>query len=201
MTGGILRRLANLIPVWLGVSALAFALGTLAPGDPAEMLLHRLTGEPPTEEAVLQMRHQLGLDAPLPLRYLRWLAAALRGDLGISLRSGSPVVRDLFDRFPATLELSLAALLLGACLALPLGTEAARRRGSPLDHGARLFAIGAASMPSFFSGYVFILIFAVGLGALPVAGRGGLSHLILPAITLSLGFAAGLTRLTRAALL
>ena len=199
--GGILRRFANLIPVWLGVSALAFALGTLAPGDPAEMLLQRRTGEPPTQQAVVLMRHQLGLDAAMPVRYLRWLGAALRGDLGTSLRSGSPVIEDLSGRFPATLELSLAALLLGACIALPLGIGAARRRGSIIDHGARLFAIAGASVPSFLSGYVLILIFAVGLQALPVAGRGGVLHLILPSITLALGFAAALTRLTRAALL
>lgn len=201
MTGGILRRFANLLPVWLGISALAFALGTLAPGDPAEMLLQRRTGEPPTQQAVAQMRHQLGLDAPLPVRYLHWLGAALRGDLGTSLRSGSPVSSDLADRFPATLELSLAALLLGACIALPLGICAARWRNSILGHGARVFAIVGASLPSFFSGYVLILIFAVGLRVLPVAGRGGPAHLVLPAITLALGFAAALTRLTRAALL
>lgn len=201
MTRGILRRVANLFPVWLGVSALAFALGSLAPGDPAEMLLQRRTGEPPTQQAVLRMRHDLGLDAPLPVRYGRWLGAALRGDLGTSLRSGSAVLSDLSGRFPATLELALAALLLGSCLALPLGIGAARRRGSVLDHATRLFAIAGASLPTFFSGYVLILVFAVGLRALPVAGRGGVAHLVLPAITLALGFAAALARLTRAALL
>ena len=201
MTGGILRRLANLLPVWLGVSALAFAVGTLAPGDPAEMLLQRRTGEPPTQQAVQEMRRELGLDAPVATRYTRWLGAALRGDLGTSLRSGSPVLEDLSDRFPATLELSLAALLLGVAIALPLGIGAARRRGSPLDHCARLFAIAGASLPSFFTGYLLILLFAVGLHALPVAGRGGVLHLVLPAVTLALGFAAALTRLTRAALL
>lgn len=201
MTGGILRRFAHLVPVWLGVSALAFALGTLAPGDPAEALLQRRTGEPPTQEAVLRMRHDLGLDEALPVRYLGWVGAAVRGDLGTSLRSGSPVANDLAGRFPATLQLSLVALLLAAAVALPLGIGAARWRGSMLDHGARIFSIVASSLPSFFSGYVLILIFAVGLHALPVAGRGGLAHLILPAVTLALGFAASLTRLTRAALL
>lgn len=165
------------------------------------MLLLRRSGEPPTLEAVARMRHQLGLDAPLPVRYARWLGSALRGDLGTSLRSGSPVGSDLVDRFPATLELSLAALLLGASVGLPLGIGAARRRGSVLDHGARVFAILGSSLPSFFAGYLLILIFAVGFHALPVAGRGGLAHLILPAVTLALGFAAPLTRLMRAALL
>ena len=201
MTGGILRRFAHLIPVWLGVSALAFTLGTLAPGDPAEVLLQRRTGEPPTQQAVLQMRRELGLDAPLPVRYLRWVGAAVRGDLGTSLRSGSSVASDLAGRFPATLQLSLVALFLGAAMALPLGIGAARGRGSMLDHGARMFSIVAASLPAFFSGYVLILIFSVALHALPVAGRGGIAHLILPAVTLALGFAASLTRLTRAALL
>lgn len=201
MTSRILRRVANLLPVWLGISALAFGIGALAPGDPAEALLQRRQGEPPTREAVERLRHELGLDAPLPVRYARWLSTAARGDLGTSLRSGSKVRSDLSDRFPATLELSTAALLLGVCVALPLGIGAATRRGSALDHAARLFAIAGASLPTFVSGYVLILAFAVGLGALPVAGRGGLAHLVLPSVTLALGFAAALTRLTRAALL
>ena len=201
MTGGILRRLANLVPVWLAVSALAFAIGTLAPGDPAEMLLQRRTGEPPPRDAVIAMRHVLGLDAAVPVRYLRWLGAALHGDLGTSLRSGGPVLTDLLERFPATVELAVAAFLIGAFIGVPLGIAAAWRARSTLDHGARLCAILAASMPTFFSGYVFILVFAVRLHALPVAGRGGVRHLVLPALTLALGFAAGLTRLARAALL
>ena len=197
----ILRRLANLVPVWLGVSLLVFALGVLAPGDPAEALLQRRTGEPPTQQAVLEMRHQLGLDAPLPVRYARWLLAAVQGDLGVSLRTGAPVISDLRERFPATLELSLSALLLGLGIALPLGVGAAARAGSLLDHAARLFAIAGSSIPTFFSGYVLILLFSVTLHWLPVAGRGGVSHLVLPATTLALGFAAALARLTRAALL
>jgi peptide/nickel transport system permease protein len=201
MTRAILRRLANLLPLWLGISLIAFALGALAPGDPAEVVLQRRTGEPPTYEAVIAMRHQLGLDAPLPVRYARWLGAALRGDLGTSLRTGAPVLSDLRDRFPATLELSMAALLFGICLALPLGIAAATRRGSAIDHAARFFAVAGASLPSFFSGYLLILVFAVVLHALPVSGRGGFAHLILPAVTLSLGFAAIMARLTRAALL
>ena len=195
------RRVFDVLAVWVAVSILAFAVGSLAPGDPAEMMLQRQTGEPPSREAVEALRRRLGLDAPLPVRYARWVGRSLRGDLGVSYRTGEPVLRDLADRLPATIELAMAAFVLALGVSLPLGILSAARRGSWLDHASRAAALFGVSVPSFVSGYLLILAFAVSLRMLPVAGRGGISHLILPAVTLASGVAAGLLRLTRAALL
>jgi peptide/nickel transport system permease protein len=193
----VARRILSLLPVWVGISLLAFALVNLAPGDPAQLILLRQTGELPTEEAVQRLREQLGLDDPFPVRYGRWLADAARGDLGTSLRTGEAVLQALLDRFPATLLLAVAALLLGLLIGIPLGTLAAARRDSGFDHASRIGVLLGASIPNFWLGYLFILLFAVGLGWLPVAGWGSWQHLVLPALTLAVGGIAGLTRLTR----
>lgn len=190
-----------LIPVWLGISLLAYGLANLAPGDPARIALQRQTGEPPTEEAVERTRQQMGLNDPFPLRYARWLSQVVQGDLGKSYRTGAPVLRELTERFPATLQIAVAALLLGLLLALPLGIISAYRRDSAIDHGSRIVALVGASMPSFWLGYVLIIVFAVTLRLLPVAGRGGPEYFVLPALTLGLGAAASLSRLTRSSLL
>src|SRR5919204_6240633 len=197
----LLRRVSYLVPVWLGISLLAFGLANLAPGDPARTILQRQKGEVPSDEEVQALRQQLGLDDPFPIRYGRWLAHAAQGDLGTSYRTGEPVLRGLADRFVATLQVATTALLIGVAIAVPLGTLSAVRRDRPIDHGARVLALVGASMPSFLLGYVLIIAFAVVLKLLPVAGYGGLEHLILPALTLGLGAAASLTRLTRASLL
>lgn len=197
----VARRILYLVPVWLGISILAFSLINLAPGDPAELILQRRTGEAPTIEAVRRVRRELGLDDPFPQRYARWLANAVRGNLGTSYRTGEPVLGDLAERFPATLQLAVAALLIGLAVALPLGVASAVYRNSTVDHAARLLALLGASVPSFWLGYLLVLFFAVTLGLLPVAGRGDWRYLIMPALTLALGDAASLTRLTRANLL
>lgn len=202
MAGAVIaNRLLHLVFVWLGISIIAFSLANLAPGDPAQMALMRRTGEVPTEAAVLQLRREMGLDRPFPERYGRWLAQALRGDLGRSYRTGEPVARALSDRFGATLQLAIAATLIGLAVAVPIGALSALYRGSPLDHASRFVALAGASMPGFWLAYLLILLFAVALGFLPVAGRGGWQHIILPALTLGLGDAATLMRLTRSALL
>ncbi len=201
MTRYILRRIFYLVPVWIGISLLAYGLANLAPGDPARIALQRLTGEPPTEEAVERMRQQLGLNDPFPLRYGRWLSRAVQGDFGKSYRTGGPVLSELSERFPATLQIALAALLVGLLISLPLGILSAVHRNSAIDHGSRLVALVGASMPSFWLGYVLIIVFSVYFKLLPVAGRGGLEHLVLPALTLGLGAAASMTRLTRSSLL
>ena len=197
----VLRRLAYLVPVWLGISLLAYTLANLAPGDPAYIILRRQTGEVPSDEAVQALRQQLGLNDPLPVRYARWVEHALTGDLGTSYRTGDPVLRSLADRFVATLQLGLAALLVGIGIALPLGIVSATQRNRPVDHASRVLSLLGASIPSFWLGYVLIIAFAVSLKVLPVAGYGDVAHLVLPALTLGLGAAASLTRLTRANLL
>jgi peptide/nickel transport system permease protein len=201
MSRYIVRRLGYLLPVWLGISLLAYALANIAPGDPAYIILRRQTGEVPSDQAVQELRAQLGLNDPFPVRYGRWVLGAVRGDLGTSYRTGEPVSRALADRFVATLQVGVAALVIGVVVAVPLGIVSAVRRDGPLDHASRLLALLGASMPSFWLGYVLIIVFAVSLKLLPVAGYGDLPHLALPALTLGLGAAASLTRLTRASLL
>jgi ABC-type dipeptide/oligopeptide/nickel transport system permease component len=195
------RRLVYLVPVWLGISLLAYGLANLAPGDPAYIILRRQTGEVPSDAAVQVLRAQLGLNDPLPVRYGRWVIHAATGDLGTSYRTGEPVAQALASRFAATLQLALAALVLGTVIALPLGVLSAVRRNRPVDHISRVLALVGAAMPSFWLAYVLIIAFAVTLKALPVAGYGDVPHLILPALTLGLGAAASLSRLTRASLL
>ena len=195
------RRLLSLLPVWIGVSLLAFSVANLAPGDPAEILLQRQSGEPPSAEAVERLRTQMGLNAPFVLRYGRWVRSAVRGDLGTSYSSGEPVFQTLTDRLPATLQLASGALLLGLLIGLPLGVIAAVNRGKGPDHLSRLLSLVGTSTPSFVLGYLLILLFAVWLHMLPVTGSGGWQYLVLPVMTLGLAEAAALMRLTRSSML
>jgi peptide/nickel transport system permease protein len=197
----LVRRLVYLLPVWLGVSLLAFGLGRLAPGDPARDVLGRTTGRQPTEREVAAERHRLGLDRPLPAQYVSWLGGAFRGDLGTSYTTGEPVSQAIGRTLPATLQLAGAAFLLAIVIGLPLGLLAAAKSWTWIDHLIRAAALLGASIPAFWLGYLLILAFAVTLHLLPAFGPGGLSHLVLPAITLALFDVAMLARLTRAALL
>jgi peptide/nickel transport system permease protein len=201
VTRYIARRLVYLVPVWLGISLLAYGLANLAPGDPAYIILRRQTGEEPSDAAVQALRQQLGLNDPFPIRYGRWVEHVAIGDLGTSYRTGAPVLQDLSDRFVATLQLAIAALAVAVAVAIPLGIMSAVRRDKPIDHIFRVIALLGASLPSFWLGYMLIIAFAVTLRLLPVAGYGDAQHLVLPALTLGLGAAATLTRLTRANLL
>ena len=195
------RRLAGAVVVWLLISFIAFSLGSLAPGDPAQIMLQRSSGEPPSVEEIQQRRHSLGLDRPFAARYVRWLWEASHGDLGTSYRTEQPVLRELRSHFPATLVLALAALVTGVLIAIPLAVVSAALRDTPFDHAARLVALAGVSVPSYWLGYLLILIFAVTLGLLPVSGAGDARHLVLPALTLGLGSAANVTRMLRGNLL
>jgi peptide/nickel transport system permease protein len=193
----LVRRLLYLLPVWLGISVVAFALANLTPGDPARLALQRQLDRQPTPEETARVRDELGLDDPFPVRYVRWLGDALTGDLGTSYRTGEPVTGALLDRFPRTLQLALLGIAAAVALALPLGVLAAVWRNSPIDHLSRVVALLGASMPSFWVAYLLILLFAVQLKLLPVAGIGTWQHLVLPSATLGLAAAASLMRLTR----
>lgn len=194
-------RILSVIPLWLGISILAFVLSNFAPGDPATVIAHRLFDAPPSEEQIAVIRREYHLDDALPIRYARWLASAARGDLGISFRTKEPVLKELTTHFPATLQIAFLALIIALVIALPLGVISAVRHRSWLDHTARVGALIGASLPSYWLGYLLILLFAVALGWLPVAGRESATGAILPSITLSIGIAATLTRLTRSSLL
>jgi peptide/nickel transport system permease protein len=201
VTGYLVRRLAYLVPVLLGVSVLSFGIGRLAPGDPARDVIARVTGRQPTEREVRAERHRLRLDRPLVVQYGSWLRDAARGDLGVSYSTGEPVARAVGETLPLTLELAGAALLLAVAFGIPLGLVAAARSWSWIDHAVRVFALVAASVPAFWLGYLLILALAVNVHLFPAFGTGGLSHLVLPVCTLALFDIAALARLTRAALL
>jgi len=197
----VARRLLYLVPVWIGISLVAFALASLTPGDPARLALQRELGRQPTAEETTAAREQMGLDDPAPIRYARWLGDAITGDLGTSYRTGSPVLTSLADRFPTTLQIAGGGLLLAILIAIPLGILAAVYQRGPLDHLSRVFALVGASMPSYWVAYLLILLLSVRLGWLPVAGSETWKHAIMPALTLGIGGSASLMRLTRAEML
>ncbi len=197
----VVRRLAYLVPIWLLISFFAFLLASLAPGDPADVLLRRRGDQAPSAADVARVRAELHLDDPFLVRYGRWVADAVTGDLGRSYRTGEDVLPALAGRFRVTAELAVPALLLGFLLAVPVGVVSAVWRNSAVDHATRVGSLVGASLPSFWLGYMLVLLFAVRYEVFPVAGRGGWQHLALPAITLALGAGASLARLTRASLL
>ena len=193
----VLRQLVLVLPTLLGVVTLVFAFLHLVPGDPVEIML----GDSAAPADVAALRHDLGLDRPLPAQYARFLMRIAHGDLGRSIAFRAPVATVIGDRYPATLELAGAAFLLALSLAVPLGVLAAARAGSMLDRLTRIASLAGACLPSFWLGPLLILGFSIGLGWLPVSGRGGPLHLILPAVTLALGMMGVLVRLVRASML
>ncbi len=194
------RRLLLLIPILLGVSLVVFILLQAGDNDPAMSYL-RLSGIPPTDAALEQARHDLGLDRSLASQYLAWLGRAVRLDFGNSYVTGTPVLGTLLHYLPNTLLLVAASLALTLLISIPLGILAAVHRGGWPDHLSRLLAYLGVSAPGFWLGFVLILVFSVRLGWLPSMGMGGLKHLILPALSISLMSAAVNMRLLRAAML
>ena len=180
----------------LGVSFVVFFILFLT-GDPAAVLL------PPeaSAEDIRLFRERMGFDDPFFVQYGRFLAGALRGSFGESIRHGEPAFDLVVERMPATFELAGAALLIALCLAIPAGIVSAVRRNSVLDYVATVVALLGQSMPTFWLGIMLILFFSVQLQWLPSSGRGELRHLVLPAITLGLFTTARITRLTRSGML
>jgi peptide/nickel transport system permease protein len=201
----IVRRLVATIPVMLLVATGVFLLLKLTPGDPAGVLL----GPDASEERRLALREELGLNDSVIVQYTRWLGNALRGDLGDSIFLNQSVTSALIDRAEPTLMLTFFSTLVALSVGLPLGILAARKRGSLLDVGTMGLAIVGISMPTFWLGLNLILIFAVKLGWLPVAGYSPLSdglwdsvkYMIMPAFTLGVAQAALLARMTRSMML
>ena len=185
------------MPVLLAVSVLVFLMSHLTPGDPATIML----GENATAADVERLRHQLGLDRPLAVQYGRYLAGVARGDLGRSIRSGRPVALEIWERFPPTLQLTLAAMAIAAVAGVLLGSLAATARTGATDALLMGTSLLGISMPSFWLGLLLILLFGLLLHWFPIAGEGGWRALVLPAVTLGAQAAAVLARLTRASLL
>ncbi len=186
-----------LIPVIWGVSTLVFLFLYLIPGDPIEIML----GETAQAADKALLRHELGLDRPVHLRYLDFLGGLVRGDLGSSFYFKQKVLSTILERYPATLELALAAMVVAILIAVPLGIISAIKQYSLIDNTSMFLALVGVSMPNFWLGPLLILIFSLHLNLLPVSGREGLASLILPAITLGTALAAILSRMTRASML
>jgi ABC-type dipeptide/oligopeptide/nickel transport system permease component len=187
-----IRLLFALPALWL-ILTMVFLLAHIVPGDPVAQML----GEGARAEDLTQLRHALGLDLPLPVQYGRYLAGVLHGNLGESFRFQQPVLKVVAEHYPATLELAIVALLICALIGIPAGVLAAHKRGERTDHAVGVLTLFGLSVPNFALGPVLILFFSVVLGWLPVSGRGGISHLILPAFTLGAALAAILTRMVR----
>jgi len=192
-----LRRVLIAFPSILGVMIIVFAMVRLAPGDPALLL----AGEFATTETIELIRERLGLNRSLPEQFVRFVGGVARGDLGRSTRSNRLVTADLADFFPNTIELALGAIFVALLLGIPAGIIAALRPNSPIDLAVMIGALIGVSMPVFWFGLLAILIFSVELGWFPVAGRGSLRHLVLPAITLGISSMAIIARMTRSSML
>lgn len=223
----LLQRLLLVIPTLFGVTLISFALVYVLPGNPALVKAGPLA----TPEVVAEIERQMGLDRPVHVQYWRYLTGLLRGDLGESSSTGRPVLEDFRQRVPATLELTLASLLVAAAVGIPLGVLSAVHRDSVLDHASRLLGVGGVAMPSFWTGLLMLYVFFYLLGVAPpplgriaagipapprvtglyvvdsiLAGDGAallssLHHLMLPALTLGFSVMAPLTRMVRATML
>ncbi|WP_414831983.1 nickel ABC transporter permease subunit NikB [Afifella sp. YEN Y35] len=200
MAGFILKRVLLLVPMLFGASLVIFLLLRLGPSDPAMDYL-RLSKVPPTPQALEDARQMLGLDQPMFVQYFDWLNNALHLDFGVSFATQRPVLPDLLHYLPATLQLAGVALALTLVISIPLGVWAARYRERWPDQAVRLLAFVGVSMPNFWLGFLLVLLFSVELGWLPSMGRGGLSHIVMPAIAISFMSLAINARLLRASML
>lgn len=201
----VVERLLWTIPVLVGMSIIVFLLLRLVPGDPATVIL----GLRATPEGLAIVRQELGLDLPIHLQYLHWVGNLLRGDLGQDYRSHVQVTTLLRQRLPVTIELTLLALTLSLGIAIPLGVRAAAQQGSPTDQTALTLGLLGISIPDFWLGIMLILVFSLGFGLFPSSGfvpltqsvLGNLRSLFLPALTLAVGLAAVMVRMTRSSVL
>lgn len=191
------KRLLMLIPVILGVTLIIFIMLALTPGDPARQIL----GGEATEEQVEELREELGLNDPLPVRYVRYIWDMLHGDLGTSYSSKQPVTKELLERFPTTLLLSILCTVVGAIIGIIFGIVSAVKQYTIFDNVSRVLALAGISIPSFWLGLMLIIVFSVNLKWLPSSGFYGPEYWILPAITVGLVQAATVMRQTRSAML
>lgn len=206
MINYITRRVLLLIPLLLAVSLITFTLIHLAPGDPISTQFG-LDPRGTDQETVDRLREELGLNDPLPTQYFNYLKNLMRGDLGNSITTRSPVKDEIISRLPATLELAVAAIILVLIIAIPLGIISALNRGSIIDNLSMGGALVGVSMPSFWFGIMLMLFFSLKLGWLPSSGRGDgtfwseVKSLIMPAVTLAAGMIGIVTRMMRSSML
>ena len=201
MTTYVIRRMLAIIPVLLVVTGLVFIMLDLVPGDPIDALLSQTDGTISPEDRVM-LREELGLNDALPVRYVRWLAGIAHRDLGTSVASGQPVFPSILDRFPSTLELTVAGIGVAVVLGFVAGTLAALNRAVPIDNIAMAVAMVGISMPPFWLGLLLLLAFAVHLPWFPVISSGSGWHgLVLPALTLGIRAAGIISRLVRSSMI
>lgn len=193
----VIGRTLQAIPVVILTTMVVFLVLHLAPGDPVRMLASPTA----TEEDLNNIRSRLGLDQPLPAQYGRWITSVLQGDLGESIRSGTPVLEILPERYWNTIRLTLASMVIAVVIGSIAGIVAAARSGSALDLFTTAVAVAGLSIPPFWLGLMLILVFSVYLGWLPAGGGDSWRHLILPAISLGAATAAIIARMVRSSLL
>jgi peptide/nickel transport system permease protein len=204
MSGFVLRRLGFAVVTLFAVLTIVFFIVRILPGDPAMVIL----GDQASMEAIEQLRARLGLDRPLPVQYLEFMAGVLTGDWGTSMVSGRPVIQEILKVLPATLELTFVSLILGAVIGVPLGVWSAVRRNKLPDYVTRLASLLGLSFPAFVSAVLLLLVFAIQLNWFPVISSGQgttfgerMRDLALPAINLGLIMAAYITRVSRSSML
>jgi peptide/nickel transport system permease protein len=187
--------------ILLCVSIITFSLMHFVPGDPAKLIAEKIYGDNVTTKAVELVRSEMGLDKPVYIQYFSWIAGILHGDFGTSSSTGRPVWDEIANKLPATVELALAAMLISLIIAIPVGILSAIKQYSIMDSICMLGAMLGVSMPNFWLGLLLILVFSVNFGWFSVYGRGEITQLILPALTLGTGIAAVTARLTRSSIL
>jgi len=192
------RRLLAVVPVLFGVTLAVFSMLFLVPGDPVKMMLAEFVTTP---DQIAQMRAQLHLDEPILKQYGRFVANAVRGDLGTSIRSRRAVSTEIGENVGSTAQLALASMAVAVAIGVPLGLLAALFRSSWFDAGSMIVALLGVSMPSFWLGLLMIVTFSLHLGWFPATGGGDLHHLVLPAVTLGMIASAIIARLTRSSML
>jgi len=203
MLNYIIKRLILLIPILFLVTLISFSLLFIIPGDPAETILTG-PGGGADPKAVEEFRIKMGLDKPIYIQYFTWLNDILHGNLGYSYLSKQPVLDQILSSFQATLKLAIVSMIISLMISIPIGIISAIKQYSAIDNVSMAGALLGVSMPNFWQGLLLILLFAVTLGWLPVAGygdHGDLEHMILPAITLGTSSAAITTRLMRSTML
>ena len=194
----LLKRLLLVIPAIWAVVTLVFLLIHLVPGDPVQNAL----GDNATADQVVELRHRLGLDKPLTVQYIDYWRGVLSGDLGVSLvNPGDDVLEKILLRYPATIELTLAGLMVAILISVPLGVAAGSHQGKWIDHVASVVALLGISLPGFVLGPLMIYLFAIQLDLLPVSGRYGVTYLILPSVTMGAALASILTRMIRSSVI
>ena len=193
----ILKRLILMIPVILGISFILFAIMDLTPGDPARAIL----GDYASQEQIAQLREEMGLNDNFFVRYARYVANAVQGDLGKSYRTNVPVVEEILARFPATLQVAFWAITLSILVGIPIGVVSAVKQYSLIDIASIATALIFTSIPAFWLGLMMILLFSLKLGWLPAVGADSWKNFVMPSATLAAAQLATMIRMTRSTML